>query len=152
MQKKYFYPFDSLRASSIAQRAAKCNLTYLCGRFAPSGFALAFSVSWSVHVKFHHDRIKTKGARGIHTYIDRCIDRPWPSPFHKINNNETVSRNQERDDGDFKEMNIVETVFKPSKNFKAKACSVTSGNTALSMKDFNQICWESRHHYIPWVS
>ena len=60
--------------------------------------------------------------------------------FIGLNNNETVSRNQESDNGDFdfKEMNTVETVFKPCKNFKAKGCSVTSGNTALSMKNFNQ--------------
>ena len=40
MQKKIFYPFDSLHALRVAQRATKPNLTYPCGRFAPSGFAL----------------------------------------------------------------------------------------------------------------
>ena len=39
--KRNFYPFDLLCALCVAQRAAKCNLTYPCGRFAPSGFALA---------------------------------------------------------------------------------------------------------------
>ena len=47
----------------------------LFGRFAPSGFALRARylsydtprVPRSVHAKFHDDRIKTMGARGIHT-------------------------------------------------------------------------------------
>ena len=81
---KNFYPFDSLRALRVAQQEAERNLTYPCGLFAPSGFALRAGylphdtprVQRSVHAKFHHDRIKTIGARGIQTYIDRYIDSP----------------------------------------------------------------------------
>ena len=84
------------RALRLAQRAAKRNLTYPCGRFVPSGFALALlgrfapsgfalrarylshvtpRVPRSVHAKFHADWTKTVGARGIHTDTHTHTDR-----------------------------------------------------------------------------
>ena len=79
MQKKRFNPL-----TPFVRSAAKRNLTYPCGRFAPSGFALGARylphdtprVPRSVHAKFHDDRIKTMGARGyIHTQIGTQVHR-----------------------------------------------------------------------------
>ena len=61
MQKKCFTPMTDYAPSGVAQN--------------PSGEAQPYlphdtpRVPRSVHAKFHDDRIKTMGARGIHTYI-----------------------------------------------------------------------------------
>ena len=62
MQKK-IYPIELLRASSIAQSLnseAQPYLPHVTPRIARS-----------VHAKFHADRNKTVGARGIHTNKQR---------------------------------------------------------------------------------
>ena len=65
MQNKENYPFDRLRASRVAQSASGVAQPYL-----PH---VTRRVPRSVHAKFHADRTKTVGARGIHT--DRQTDR-----------------------------------------------------------------------------
>ena len=65
MQKDFFYPFDRLRASRVAQSAS--------GEAQPYLPHVTRRVPRSVHAKFHWDRTKTVGARGIHT--DRQTDR-----------------------------------------------------------------------------
>ena len=67
-KKKLFYPLTDYAPSGVAQ--------------TPSGKAQPYlphdtpRVPRSVHAKFHADRTKTVGARGIHTYIHRYIDSP----------------------------------------------------------------------------
>ena len=69
------------RASRFHSRSLRA---CILGRFAPSGFALRAcylphdipKVPRSVNAKFHDDRIKTMGARGIQIYIHRDIDSP----------------------------------------------------------------------------
>ena len=89
-KKNFFTPFDPIHALRIAQpylplrslRSLRLR-AHILSRFAPSDFALAtypmtlpvFQVV-SMPIKFHHDRIKTMGARGIQTYIDSDIARP----------------------------------------------------------------------------
>ena len=66
-----------LRARILSRFVPSGFALALLGHFAPSGFGLCARylphdtprVRRSVHAKFHHDRIKTMGARGIQTYI-----------------------------------------------------------------------------------
>ena len=63
--KKYFYPFDRLRASRVARSAS--------GEAQPFLSHVTRRVPRSVHAKFHADWTKTVGARGIQT--DRQTNR-----------------------------------------------------------------------------
>ena len=56
MQKNFFYPFNLLRALRVAQSPSGEAQLYL--------HQITSRVPRSVHAKFHHDRIKTMGARG----------------------------------------------------------------------------------------
>ena len=68
-----------LRARILSRFAPLGFALALLVRFASSGFAIRARylpydtprVPRSVHAKFHADRTKTVGARGIHTYIGR---------------------------------------------------------------------------------
>ena len=57
-KKKFFYPFDRLRASRVAQSAT--------GEAQPYLPHVTRRVPRSVHAKFHADWAKSVGARGIH--------------------------------------------------------------------------------------
>ena len=79
----HFVPLRlALRGYSVAFLPRRIALrARILGRFAPSGFAPRARylphdtprVLRSVHAKFHHDLIKTMGARGIQTYIHTYI-------------------------------------------------------------------------------
>ena len=75
MQKMFFTPFMRF-ARSAAQPYLPLRSLHSLGlraRYLPHDTP---RVPRSVHAKFHHDRIKIMGARGIQTYIDRYIDSP----------------------------------------------------------------------------
>ena len=73
LKKKKLLIITSLGSHFVPLQATPAGLL---GRFAPSGFAFhartrfAPRVPRSVHAKFHADRPKTVGTRGIHTQTD----------------------------------------------------------------------------------
>ena len=86
----HFVPLRlALRVYSVASLPRRIALrARILGCFAPSGFAPRYlphdtpRVLRSVHAKFHHDLIKTMGARGIQTYIHTYIDSPSVTVAH----------------------------------------------------------------------